>query len=86
MGYIPISLAYGDIAVYKVVNRSSIHNIKAPKHFNWASIYQISWYGIQQAAVGQSILFSGQAVICSLQYAHHQYPIIPEGAILATEI
>lgn len=63
-GYLPIQLAYGNIAVYNVVPRSAINHIPAPKGFNWANVYQISEHGLEQGTVvGQSILFKGTKII-----------------------
>jgi hypothetical protein len=85
-GYLPIQLAYGNIAVYKIVQRSSLNNIPAPKGFNWATVYQISEHGMEQGTVvGQSILYNGTKVICQLNYANHSYPIMEEAIIVTSE-
>ncbi len=88
--YLPVQLSYGEVCIYKVHRRSSIHNIKTPmqppKAFNWGTIYQISPYGIPAYVnVGQSVLYDGRAQVCILAYAGHNYPIIPYCKIAATE-
>lgn len=87
MGYIPIELNEGLVALYKIKQQSSINNIAAPNEFNWATIYQISWYGIDHVAVGQSVLYKGTEVVCKLAFAHESYPIIEEAKLVTiTEI
>lgn len=81
---IPVALGYGLIALYNVDNRSSLHNINAPDGFNWANVYQLSWYGIPNyIGVGNSVLFKGADLICTLAFSRKQYPII-EAARLVT--
>ena len=75
MPYLPLQLNYGLIAMYNVsARKSSIRNIKAPDGFNWGTIYQISPYGIPSyRTVGQSCLFSGKDIVCTLVFAHKGY-------------
>ncbi len=85
--YLPLQLEYGLIALYQISDRrSSIHNIKAPQNFNWGTIYQISPYGIPYyRSVGQSVLFDGRNIICTLAYSHAQYPILEAAKLVTIE-
>ncbi len=87
-GYLPIQLNYGLIAIYHIsAVESSINHIQAPKNFNWGSIYQISPYGIPSyRSVGQSVLFGGEDVICTLTYATVGYPIIEQAKLVTIEL
>ncbi len=86
--YLPLQLNYGLIALYNIGNRdSSINHIEAPKNFNWGTIYQISPYGIPSyRAVGQSVLFGGEDVICTLTYATVGYPIMEQAKLVTIEL
>ncbi len=87
-GYLPLQLNYGLIALYNIGDRgSSIHNIQPPQNFNWATIYQISPYGIPSyRTVGQSVLFGGEDVICTLTYATVGYPIMEQAKLVTIEL
>ncbi len=88
-GYLPLQLSYGLIAIYNIQNSkySSINHIQAPTNFNWGTIYQISPYGIPSyRAVGQSVLFGGEDVICTLTYANTQYPIMEQCKLVTIEL
>ncbi len=86
-GYLPLQLSYGLILIYNVLPNSSINHIKAPPNFNWGTIYQISPYGIPDyRSVGQSGLFEGKNIICTLAVSHHNYPMIEVAKLVTIEL
>ena len=86
--YLPLQLNYGLVMLYNIKpNRSSINNFPAPSTFNWANIYQISPYGIPYyRTVGQSVLYNGTDIICSLAIHQVQYQILEECKIVTIEL
>ena len=64
-----------------------VNNIQAPTNFNWGTVYQISPYGITRgASVGQSVLYNGKEITCSLAFSGRKFDIFEEAKIVTTEI
>lgn len=84
----PLTLAYGEISVYRVRGTgtvSPIHSIPTPANFNWGTVYQISDYGIVYTSLGQWVLFNGASVVCKLAIGDQSYQLLPEVRVVATE-
>lgn len=82
----PLTLQYGIVSVYKLSNRSTFHNIKAPNNFNWGTVYQISNYQINMAQLGDCWLFNGSNVICRLAVQSVSYFFIEEAKLVTKDI
>lgn len=85
MNNLPLNLAYGEISIYGI-NNPGITGISPPSGFNFGNVDQISQYGISYTSIGQSVLFKGDSIICTINYTSGRYLIINETAIIATEI
>ncbi len=85
-GYLPLTLNTGEVMLYKIRQHSLVNNYPAPANCNWGSIYQISPFGIYNAIVGQSVLYRGEDVICTLALGNTPFPIVEEAKLVTTEI
>ena len=79
-----ILLPYGYVAVYGTGYTPGINGTVGPRGYTFGQIYQIANHEINQAEVGQSVLFkvTDQTTIF---LATVPYQILPEAKIVITE-
>jgi len=77
-------LPYGAVLIYGGGYNPGITGVYAPTDYIFGSIYQIANHEIEQAQVGQSVMYKKTDKV-TVTFATVQYQVVPESSIKLIE-